>query len=102
MMQNFWQKRPWARFLMCLLSTMVALMLTGSNLAAAQDKQASTPGGAQVAKAVGTIKTIQAGSIVVASESGGEITAQLTGSTKILRVPPGEKDLKNATALQAQ
>ncbi len=26
----------------------------------------------------------------------------LTGSTKILRVPPGEKDLKNATALQAQ
>ena len=24
------------------------------------------------------------------------------GSTKILRVPPGEKDLKNATALQAQ
>jgi hypothetical protein len=102
MMQNFWQKRPRARFLMCLLSTMVALMLTGSNLAAAQDKQASTPGGAQVAKAVGTIKTIQAGSIMVAAESGGEITAQLTGSTKILRVPPGEKDLKNATALQAQ
>ena len=26
----------------------------------------------------------------------------LMGSTKILRVPPGEKDLKNATALQAQ
>jgi hypothetical protein len=102
MMRNLWQKRPPAHFLTCLLSTMVALMLTGPSLAGAQDKLAGNSGGAQVAKAVGTIKTIQAGSIVVAAESGGEVTAQLTGSTKILRVPPGEKDLKNATPLQAQ
>jgi len=66
----------------------------------AQDKPAT--GSAQVAKAVGTIKSIQADSITLAAESGGEVTAKLTGSTKILRVPPGEKDLKNATALQAQ
>ena len=32
----------------------------------------------------------------------GRSRRRLTGSTKILRVPPGEKDLKNATALQAQ
>jgi len=51
---------------------------------------------------VGTIKTIQADSITLAAESGGEVTAKLTGATKILRVPPGEKDLKNATALQVQ
>jgi hypothetical protein len=51
---------------------------------------------------VGTIKSIQADSITVAAESGGEVTAELTDATKILRVPPGEKDLKNATALQAQ
>lgn len=102
MMRDFWQKRPRARFLTCLLSTTVALTLTGSTRAAAQDKPTSNSGSALVAKAVGTIKTIQAGSIVVAAESGGEVTAQLTGSTKILRVPPGEKDLKNATVLQAQ
>jgi hypothetical protein len=30
------------------------------------------------------------------------VTAKLSSSTKILRVPPGEKDLKNATPLQAQ
>jgi hypothetical protein len=68
----------------------------------AQDKSTGSAGGAQVAKAVGNIKSIQADSILVASESGGEVTAKLTGSTKILRVPPGEKDLKNATAVQVQ
>jgi hypothetical protein len=86
---------------------MVALVVVTPILAApsyvlAQDKAAVSSGGAQVAKAVGTIKSIQADSITVAAESGGEVTAKLSGSTKILRVPPGEKDLKNATTLQAQ
>src|SRR5208282_2675351 len=60
--------------------------------------------GAQVAKAVGVIKTVQPDSITISAESGGQgdIIATLLASTKILRVPPGEKDLKNATALQAQ
>jgi len=77
-------------------------MLAGPAYVRAQDKPASNPGGAPVAKAVGTIKSIQADSITVAAESGGDVTAKLMASTKILRVPPGEKDLKNATALQAQ
>jgi hypothetical protein len=77
-------------------------MLALPGYVCAQDKPASGSGSAQVAKAVGTIKSIQADSITVAAESGGEVTAKLTGSTKILRVPPGERDLKNATALQAQ
>ena len=68
----------------------------------AQEKPAQSSGGEQVVKAVGTIKTIQVDLITVAAESGGEVTAKLTGSTKILRVPPGEKDLRNATALQPQ
>jgi hypothetical protein len=71
-------------------------------LVAAQGKPADTSAAAQVAKAVGTIKSIQADSITVAVESGGEVTAKLIESTKILRVPPGEKDLKNAVALQSQ
>jgi len=55
-----------------------------------------------IAKAVGTIKTVQPDSITVAAESGGEVTATLAAATKILRVPPGEKDLKNAAPLQPQ
>jgi hypothetical protein len=65
---------------------------------------ASGSASAQVSKAVGVIKTIsiQGDSITIAAESGGEVTATLAATTKILRVPPGEKDLKNATALQVQ
>src|ERR1019366_4557985 len=86
----------------CLLTTLATLILAGPGYVCAQGKPAGTSGDAQIAKAVGTIKSIQADSITVAAESGGEVTAKLMGSTKILRVPPGEKDLKNATALQAQ
>ena len=87
-----------------LLTALVTLMLAGSRYIYAQGKPTSASGDAQIAKAVGTIKSIQADSITVTAESGGEgdIVAKLTGSTKILRVPPGEKDLQNATALQPQ
>jgi hypothetical protein len=78
---------------------MLVLILAGPDRAMAQDKPSSASGNAQVTKAVGTIKSIQADSITVAAESGGEVTANITPSTKILRVPPGEKDLKNATAM---
>ena len=104
-MRILWQ-RPLriCRLTTCLLTALVALALAGPGYVCAQGKPAGTSGDAQVAKAVGTIKSIQADSITVAAESGGEgdIIAKLIGSTKILRVPPGEKDLKNATALQPQ
>src|SRR5260221_8175189 len=89
-------------YVACLLTAIVALILTGPGYVRAQGKPADSSGSTQVAKAAGTIKSIQADSITVAAESGGEVTARVIGSTKILRVPPGERDLKNATALQAQ
>ena len=85
-----------------LLTAIVTLILTRPGYVCAQVKPADNSGSTQVAKAVGTIKSIQADSITVAGESGGEVTARLIGSTKILRVPPGEKDLKNAIPLQTQ
>jgi len=87
-----------------LLTALVTLTLVGPGHICAQGKPSVSSGDAQVAKAVGTIKSIQADSITVSAESGGggDIVAKLTGSTKILRVPPGEKDLKSATALQPQ
>jgi Domain of unknown function (DUF5666) len=77
-----------------------------SGCAPAQDKRQDKfgSGGAQVSKAVGVIKSVSthSDSITIAAESGGELTATLAPTTKILRVPPGEKDLKNATPLQVQ
>ncbi|MFZ1918391.1 MAG: hypothetical protein WAU58_12510, partial [Terriglobales bacterium] len=57
---------------------------------------------ASIVKAVGVIKSVQPDSITVTAESGGEVTAKLATTTKVLRVPPGEKDLKNAVTLQPQ
>ena len=89
----------------CLLTALAALILAQPSSILAQDKpqekQTSASGNPQVAKAVGTIKSIQADSITVA-ESGDEVTARLLSSTKILRVLPGAKDLKNAATLQPQ
>ena len=104
-MRCFWQRLPRVfLFTTCLLTASVTLMLAAPGYLRAQGKPAGSQGNAQIAKAVGTIKSIQADSITVAAESAGEgdIIAKLTGSTKILRVPPGEKDLKNATALRPQ
>ena len=74
----------------CLFTALVTLTLTVPGYVWAQGKPASSLGDAQIAKAVGTIKSIQADSITVAAESGGEgdIVAKLTGLTKILHVPP--------------
>src|ERR1700675_733522 len=103
-MRCLWQRSRVSLSTTWLLTVVVTLTLARPGYVCAQGKPASTSGVAQITKAVGTIKSIQADSITVAAESGGEgdIIAKLTGSTKILRVPPGEKDLKNATALQAQ
>jgi hypothetical protein len=84
------------------LTAAVVLLFALPSSVFAQDKPASSPSGASVAKAVGVIKSVDADSITITSESGGQITAKLTSATKILRVPPGEKDLKNAVALQPQ
>jgi Domain of unknown function (DUF5666) len=100
-MPRSWQRNRYVAFC-ARWSTVLAILQTvivGSSASAPAQEQAAS---AQVAKAVGTIKSIKADSITVAVESGGEVTADLTPTTKILRVPPGEKDLKNATAVQAQ
>jgi transcription antitermination factor NusG len=104
-MRCFWQNPPRVHpFTACLLTVLFTLTLAGPGYVYAQGQPASASGDAQIAKTVGTIKSIEADSITVATESAGEgeISARLTSSTKILRVPPGEKDLKNATALESQ
>ncbi len=82
------------------MAALLAMSLAFARSASAQAK--SSPPDTAIIKAVGTIKSVQPGSITVAAESGGEVAAMLAPTTKILRVPPGEKDLKNATPLQPQ
>ena len=65
---------------------------------------AQTPGQAgnamKTPPAVGTIKSIAAGSITLSTEAGAELKVQVGGDVKFLRVPPGSRDLKEATPIQ--
>jgi uncharacterized membrane protein YgcG len=63
----------------------------------AQDT-AQTP----IAKRIGTIKAINGNTITLAPESGPETAVTVQPNARLLRLAPGEKDLKNATAVQLQ
>ncbi len=62
-----------------------------------QPAQAST-----VAKRLGTIKAINGNVVTLTPASGPEVIANVQPSARILRLAPGEKDLKNATPIQMQ
>jgi hypothetical protein len=49
---------------------------------------------------MGTIKSIAGKTIVLTTGTGAEVTIQLQDDTKLVRVEPGAKDLKNAAPIQ--
>jgi co-chaperonin GroES (HSP10) len=79
-----------------LLGTLVCSQVGFAQAAASTPAQ--TADSAQ--RAVGAIKAIKDSSITLTSDAGDEVRVTLQESTRILRVAPGEKDLKNATPLQ--
>jgi len=50
--------------------------------------------------ALGTIKAISGDSLTLTTDAGAEVKIQLPPDVRVLRVPPGSKDLKEATAIQ--
>ncbi len=85
----------WSRvFLNALLFTLV-ICTSGVG---AQDPAA--PGAAPKAAApVGTIKSISGNSLVLSSDAGDEVNVDVRDSTKIVRIAPGQKDLKEAQTI---
>jgi hypothetical protein len=71
-------------------------------LGLAQTAQAASAPGTDpsVQRSVGVIKALADNGITLTSDAGEEVRVSLQNSTRILRVAPGEKDLKNATPLQ--
>ena len=58
--------------------------------------QAQSP---SAARALGTVKSVGANSLTLTTDAGAEVTANVDANTKVLRISPGEKDLKNAEAI---
>jgi hypothetical protein len=89
-----------ARWIAALCLTLGAGIVPASHAAPCQ---ASTPPAAQTpaaAKPVGTIKLISGNTITLTTDAGTDVTVSLQDTTKLLRVAPGQKDLKDAAPIQ--
>jgi hypothetical protein len=64
---------------------------------AQQQPAAQTPAARQV---VGTIKDIRGNSVTLAPDTGAEVNVLIQASVRIVRVPPGQTDLRNAAPIQ--
>ncbi len=64
---------------------------------ATQQPAAQTPG---AARPVGTIKAISGNTITLTTDAGSDVTVQIQDATKLIRIAPGQKDLKDATPIQ--
>lgn len=90
---------------LCLSRWLVLMVMCGLMLALAvaatraqeQTQSTATP---KTPRAVGTIKSISGNTLTLATSSGPDVKVQLPAEVKVFRVPPGSKDLKEATPMQ--
>src|ERR1700688_4032611 len=63
---------------------------------AAQEPPQINQGAVKSPPALGTITSISGNSLILTSDAGAEMTVGVRDSTKIVRIAPGQKDLKDA------
>ena len=89
----------------------LAVMLAIAAPARAASAQAQSSAPAQAApptapgstvRPVGTVKAINGSAITLVTDAGPEVTIQAQDNTRIVRIPPGQKDLKSAIPAQLQ
>lgn len=79
-----------------LLAALIAGTLLGCSALIANEAQAAQ---APVARQVGTIKSIQGNGIVLTTDAG-VVHVTVEEGARVVRVEPGQKDLKGATAME--
>ncbi|HKF21289.1 MAG TPA: DUF5666 domain-containing protein [Candidatus Angelobacter sp.] len=75
-------------------------LLAGFFLCLPAQAQEAQPGAAAAVRKVGTVKSITGNTLVVKPDSGADANVTVADSTRILRVAPGQTDLKSATPMQ--
>jgi hypothetical protein len=79
--------------------TLVPLGLSASDQT--QEGQQSAPA-SQAAKFVGTVKAISGNVITLATDAGSTLNILVQDSTRMVRISPGQKDLKDAPPVRLQ
>ncbi len=64
--------------------------------------QTADAGSQSIAKRIGTIKTLSGTALTLAPSSGPEVAVTVQPAARILRLAPGERELKNAMLIQVQ
>lgn len=84
------------------LTLVVSLLVTSQSVLPPAVYGQATDAQPAIAKRIGTIKTLNGNALTLAPTAGPEVSVTLQPTARILRLAPGDKDLKNATPLQAQ
>ena len=61
-----------------------------------------TAGTSTMTRRIGAVKAISGTAITLTPDSGPDVSVAVQATTRIVRIAPGEKDLKNATPIQLQ
>ena len=86
-----------------LIVVFVCVLLGAASAVGAEPRpQAQQAAPNPATRPVGTIKSIAGKTIVLTTDAKSEVTVQVQDDAKLVRVEPGEKDLKNAVPLQLQ
>jgi hypothetical protein len=71
-----------------------------TDLCRAQDTNVPNPAAAKRTRVVGVIKSVNGNTFVMTTDAGAEVNLAIQPSTKLLRLEPGQTDLKSATPIQ--
>jgi hypothetical protein len=95
---SFTKNTSWACAICALVTISIGVMVSPAFAAApSQDKQADQ---SAIQKQVGAIKSIVGNTVTITTDSGATATVNVQPATKIVRVEPGQTDLKNAVPLE--
>ncbi|PYT56143.1 MAG: hypothetical protein DMG43_00885, partial [Acidobacteria bacterium] len=97
-------RKPVNRELSAIAVICLGLFAGNRGFAQAAQPQAGQQPSAQTAAArpVGTIKSISGNTITLTNDAGVDVTVLVQDAAKLLRIAPGQKDLKDAAPIQLQ
>src|SRR5271168_2550530 len=73
------------------------LVLPGFAASADQGQEVQQPAASPVTKPVGSVKAISGNVITLTTDGGSTVNVVVQDSTRLVRIAPGQKDLKDAT-----
>lgn len=91
---NYTLSKHLSRKLISMALSCLPLVGVGTADLSAQESAPTAP--AKNPATLGTIKSISGNSLVLTSDAGAEVNVDVRDSTKIVRIAPGQKDLKDA------